>query len=345
MAGPFFPSGTNTFVPSFDATGQLIVAYSRNPKDFPLNRYVQIIPVKRSVGYYLKLTAENAARVLGSAAQDFVWHDGNDAPTGVWNLNSFNFLPFYTTRYAFPFRLGWKTIEQADWKIVATESASAAQQAMTARTLVVANKLTTSTNWNTNHVNSATSLGGGFWSAGTAANPIIKKSINAMAIQIQKDTLGVVRLKDLVLVISPVVADAMGRSQEVHTYLQQSPFALAQVRGDQPSQNGIWGLPDAHYGVPVVVEDTVIVTQKKGAAIAPAYLFNTNDAMLLARPGSLVSEGSKSFSTVGLFMLEEMTAETKDDPDNRRTSGRVVEDYDVEILSDISGYLVTNCLS
>lgn len=340
-----FPSGTNTFVPSFDATGHMVVAYSRNPKDFALNRYVTYIPVKRSIGYYLKLTAENAARVLASNASDFIWHDGNDAPSGEWNTESHNFVSYLTLRYAFPFRLGYKAIQQADWKILATHAANCGQQAMTGRTLNALNLLTTSGNWASSHVSATgTAIGGGNFGAGTGANPIIKKAINAMGQKIQKDTLGVVRPRDLVLVVSPTGADLMSRSQEVHAYLQQSPFALAQVRGDAPNQNGIWGLPDALYGVPVVVEDTVRVTSRKGATLATGYILG-NQALLLARPGQLVAEGSSSFSTCVLFMFEEMTVESKDDADQRRTQGRVVEDYAAAIVSDISGYLVSDITS
>ena len=80
-----YPSGTNTYIPSFDATGELIVSFSRNPKSFSLNRYTTITPVKKSTGYYLKLTAEQAARVSNSNLNDFVWSDGNDAATGEGN--------------------------------------------------------------------------------------------------------------------------------------------------------------------------------------------------------------------------------------------------------------------
>jgi hypothetical protein len=340
-----FPSGTNTFVPSFDATGHLVVGYSRNPKDFALNKYVTIIPVKRSIGYYLRLTAENAARILSADAHEAVWHDGNDAPAGLHNLESHEFHQYNTLRYAFPFRLGWKAIQQADWKVLAVHSANAAQQAMTARTLLTGSLITTSGNYATGHTDTATNLGGGFWSAGTATNPIIKKTLNKAAQKIQKSTLGVVRPKDLALVISPVVADEMGRSQEVHTFLKESQFALAQVRGDVENQNGVWGLPTHLYGFPIVVEDTVRVTSKKGATLASDYLFDGNKAALIARPGQLVSEGSRSFSTIIIFMFEEMSVESKDDPDNRRTAGRVVEDYAVVMASPISGYLITAVLS
>jgi hypothetical protein len=342
-----YPSGFNTFVPSFDASGHLTVAYSRNPKDFPLNQYITLTPVKKSVGYFLRITAEVAARVINSPLlNEFVWMDGSDAPSGEWGLESFSFIPYSTSRYAFPFRIGYKAEEQADWKILALHSEFAAQDAMTARTLRVISVLQTSANYAASHVATATALGGGFWSAGSATNPIIKKALNAAAQQIQLDTVGKVRPKDLALVVAPTAADPMARSQEIHTYLQQSPYALAQVRGDVPSQNGQWGLPDTLYGYKLVIEDTVQVTSKKNATRAAAYAFGGNTATLVTRPGELTSPaGGPSFSSVHVFAYEEMTVEQRDDPDNRRIAARVVEDYDVQMVSPASTFLITNLFS
>jgi len=345
---PAYPSGFNTFVPSFDASGQMVVAFSRNPKDFALNQYVTLTPVKKSVGYFLRVTAEVAARVLNSTnLNEFIWPDSNDAPSGEWGRESFVFAPFNTTRYAFPFRIGYKAEQQADWKILALHAAFAAQDAMTARTLRVINALFNSANYAANHVSTVTALAGGFWSAGTGTNPIIKKSLNLAAQQIQLDTIGKVKMKDLVLVIDPVIADAMGRSQEVHQFLANSPFALAEVRGDAPNQNGAWGLPTKLYGVPLVVEDAVQVTSRKLAATTTrSYATGGNTAALVARPGGLTSEaGGPSFSTCHVFAYEEMTVEQRDDPDNRRISGRVVEDYDVQIVAPAAGYVFTHILS
>jgi len=43
-----------------------------------------------------------------------------------------------------------------------------------------------------------------------------------------------------------------------------------------------------------------------------------------------------------LFMSEEMTVETRDDIDNRRLQGRVVEEYDVVLTSTAAGFLLTD---
>jgi hypothetical protein len=342
-----FPSGYNTFVPSFDASGKLVVAFSRNPKDFALNQYVTITPVKKSAGYYLRVTAEMAARVLNSATlADFVWPDGNDAPSGAWGTESHSWFPFSTVRYAYPFRIGYKAEQQADWKILALHAAFAAQDAMTARSVKVVNKLFDSSQYDSSHVSTTTALGGGFWSAGTGANPIIKKCINLAAQQINKDTLGRVKMKDLQLVIDPVIADAMSRSQEIHQFLGNSVYALAEVRGDSPNQNAMWNLPSKIYGVPLVVEDAVQLTSRKGATRATQYVPGGNTAAIVTRQGGLTSEaGGPSFGTIHLFAYEEMTVEQKDDPDHRRISGRVVDDFDVQVVAPATGYVFTHVLS
>lgn len=340
-----YPGQYNTFVPSFDASGQLVIAFSRNPKDFALNSYVTIVPVKKSSGFYLNITPEVAARLLSTDLKEFVWPDANDAPTGEWSREGFEFKQFETQRYAFPFRIGYKAEQQADWKILASHSAMHAQLAMTARTLQVLTLLVNTASWPTGHTDTATNLGGGVLSGGSPTDTRVKKALNAAALKIQKDTLGVVKPKDLIVVMSPELADPIARSQEVHTYLKESPAALAQVRGDVPSQNGQWGLPDSLYGYKIIIEDAVKGANRKGATFSPGYALGSGNLIMLSRPGALVAaEGSRNFGTVTLFMQEEMTVEQKDDPDNRRIAARVVEDYDVRLTAGASGYLITSCL-
>jgi hypothetical protein len=352
------PSGFNTFVPSFEASGHLIVAYSRNPKSFPINKYMAIKGVNKSQGYFLNLTAEEAARILNSNLSEAIWADGNDAPSDEYGNETFNYVPFSTTRYQWGFNIGYKASEQADWKILAQYAAIKAAQAMTGRSVLAWNVLTNTANYATSHVMTATQWSTkagtpGFLNTGTGTNPVLKAALNAMMLQIHYDTLGSVNLKDMIFVIDPVIADALGRSQEVHQFLANSPFALAQVRGDQPNQNALWGLPTEIYGYPIVVEDTVQTTTKKVSPInnptstaTRQLVTGGNTAVLCARPGALVSEaGGTDFSTLQGFFYEEMTVETKDDPDNRKTRGRLVEDYGIYVVAPASGALCTHVLS
>lgn len=358
-----YPSGTNTFVPSFEASGNLIISYSRSPSRFPLNKYCAIKKTTKDQGYYLNLTAQEAARVINNNLAEFAWPDGNDAPSNSWGNESFNFLPFLTQRYEYGFQIGYKATEQADWKILSQYAAIKAQQAMTARTLLGYTQLVTTTNYtNTVNLDTATNWSSrsgtpGFLNTGTGANPVLKAALNKMAQAINIATLGSVEASQLRVVISPIMADALGRSQEIHDFLRESPFALAQVRGDSPNQNGIWGLPTEVYGFPIIVENTVRVTSKKGATLAEGYLADTisgsniasgstGNLIMLAAPGQLVSEaGGVDFSSLHIFAYEEMTVETKDDPDNRRTKGRVVEDIGAYLVAPAATALCTHSLS
>lgn len=346
-----YPGPYNVFVPSFDASGHLVVAFSRNPRDFPLNRYLSIVPVSKSSGYYLRITPEVAARVLNTDLKEFVWPAGSAAPTGEWSREAFEFFQFETKRYAYPFTLDQKTEEQADWRILASHAAIVAQQAMTARTLLALTALTTTSNYPANHVDTATNWGGGFLNAGTADGSapgfVLKKALNAMARRIQLDTLGAVKpYKDCVVLIDPILADALGRSKEVHAYLKESPYALAQVRGDVESQNGIYGLPNQLYGFSIVVDDAVRVTTRKGVTTTTDFMLGGNTLVMLARPGALTCpEGARSFSTLQAFVYEDMTVESRTDPDNRRIVGRVVDDFDVRVTAPATGCICTNALS
>jgi hypothetical protein len=69
-------------------------------------------------------------------------------------------------------------------------------------------------------------------------------------------------------------------------------------------------------------------------------VLDDGNAFLVARPGSIeaVAGSGPSFSTVTMFTLEEMTVEQKDDADNRRYVGHVVDDYDVVMTAAPSGF-------
>lgn len=343
-------NNVNTFVPSFEATGQ-IIGYTRDPAEFRINDYIQIVPAKeKSEGFYLYLDPNAAARV--NTSQEWIWPDGAEAPIGNENQFPFEFRPYKTERYSFPFVLGTKAVNQASWDIIAQYAQAVSMQAMLLRTVLVANVLQATGNWGTN-TDTAVNLGSGAgkWAtstltAGDANYLNIKKTINKAVIEISKATNGRVRAKDLRLIVGPDVANAMANTAEINDYVKQSPFALAQVRGDAPNQNGEYGLPTQLYSLELVVEDATKVTSKKNAAsTSRSFLWTGAGAAIVARPGALVGvAGAPSFSTVQLFAHEEMTTETKTDTDNRRTQGRVVDDFDIRLAAPASGYYIQTVL-
>ena len=342
-----FPSGQNTFIPDHDGSGRLTVDFSRNPKKFAIAEYCQIVKPKATIGYYLKMTVEEAGRIINSDLADFAWPDGAEAPKSFDGTESFEWLPFRAERYAFDYVLGNLTVEQATWDIKGQHARIKAQQAMTARTQKAVTLLQTSGTWDATHTSAVASISGntGTWAASTTARQDIKRSLNYAANLILKDTLAAIDVNDLILVMSPETAKSISETQEIVDHIKGSPDALAQVRGELPGKNAIFGLPDKLYGFPVVVEKTVKVTSRKGATKATSYVADSAKPFMVARPGGLEGVAdAPNFSTCVLFMYEEMTVEDKNDVDNRRVKGRVVENYDVKVVAPVSGFLFTSAI-
>jgi hypothetical protein len=334
------------YIPNWEASGKIIVDFSRNPGDFALPKYVQYVKTPKKVGYFLQITPDNSARILNTDLSEFRWPDGQPRPMGNDNSKDFQFVKFSTDRYAFPYTLGDLTIDQTDWDIVAMHARMAAQQAMTGRALRVLTLATTGGNWPTAHTATATVAGGGKWDVAMSTTPFIKKSLMTAAIQINKDTLGVVKPKDLHLVINPTLASLMASSQEIIDQVKQAANTINLIRGEDRVNNvGGWLLPDVLYGFPVVIEDTVRVSTHRGTNTQTiGYEMADTVALLMARVGGLDGlYGAPSFSTAQVFMHEEMTVETFDDTLNRRTIGSVVENYVEALVSTASGFLFTAC--
>jgi hypothetical protein len=323
----------------------LIVGYARNKEDFALNRYIQLVPTPKNQAYYLYVDGVVAARLTDSNLRNIIWPDGQRRPSGDNDIAEFEFKPIATTRKSFEFTLGNLAVDQAVWDIVSVNAGFQGNRAMTARTLAVQTALS-GASWGSN-TGTATSLGGGLASAGTATSPVFKKIVNKAVQQIRKATFGAVQAKDLICLMSPLVAETLSETQEIHSYVKESPFALAQLRGDVPGQNTNYGLPDVLYKIPIVVDDTYRVTSKRAAATTTtAAVVDENTIYFLSRPGGLVMPyGGVSFSTLQLFVKEEMAVEAYADSKNRLTEGYVTDDYGAYVVAPASGYKVTNALS
>lgn len=340
--------GPNTFVPSFEASGKLIVGYSRNPNEFALNRYVQIQPVEQGVGLWLNLDPANAARVLGANGEDFIWPDSHDAPTGADNPLGFTFLPYQTARYAPPFRIGWKSQKQATWDIIAAYAAQCAQQAMTLRTKKAVAVVTDSDNYPSANTSTATALVGAKLDTSTGGDSgtnLIRKAFNKMFAQLQKASYSKVKPSQVHIVMNPDCAFALAQTTEVIQYVRQSPFGLASLAGEAPV-NEAYNLPNKMYGYRLTVEEACVEPTKKGATPTPQYVFPDETLAMLARPGELeIPIGSPTFSSVTCFELVNLAVEIMDDPNNKRIQGRVIDDYVFEMTAPVSSYLLTSVTS
>lgn len=336
-----FPGGNNTFVPSFEASGKLQVELSRNPKSFAVNKYIGVKKAPKSEGKYLFITAQEASRV--AAIQNYVWADGADQPTGIDGTESFEFRDFKTHRYASAFRLGNKSIEQADWEISAAHGRIHAQKMMTIRSINAATVLTTAGNWAGN-TDTATNAGDGKWDVSDEDDQFILKSFQYVQRTINLATQGIAGAENLCCIVNPTVAQAMRASPEILNFIKQTPGAFEALMGTAFFQK--WGLPEKLYGVTMVVDDTVKTTSNKGATLATGYTYPDTVAVFatqLTPLGGKLDEaaGQPIFDTCTAFVYEDMTVELKSDPDNRRTIGRVVDDHDIVLTCPATGYLLT----
>jgi hypothetical protein len=334
------PGAYNTYVPNPDATGNLIITFSRNPADFPLPNYVQYRPVDKSTGLYLRIDADEAGRILDVDLKDYVWPDGADAPKKAMTAG-FRYEQYRAERYAFPMQLGQLAMEEADWDIEGIHKMFDAQKAMTARTAKVLAVLETLSNWDSDHVAWPHEYSDVYsWEASTSTELAIRKGIQHAWLTIQKSTYGVVKYSDLRLVMSPETAAAIACSQEIVEYVKQQPSAPAIIEGSK------WGmetmtLPTNLYGLPIVLENTVKSTNARGATSARSFAMAKGNVFVMARPGSIesVAGSGPSFSTATIFFKEEMTVEAKMDVDQRRWDMRVVDHFDPVMTAPVSGFV------
>lgn len=352
-----FPGPYNVFIPAFDgkATANLIVSYARDPKKFAVNKLAQRWPVNYLSGYWLTLRPEVLARVL-TDPNETIWADGAPSPTGSFNQQDFRATQYMCVRRARPAYVGWQTREQAAYPVQETQLQVLGHQMMTTRAYAFYTLAMNAAAYLPSHVGTATywsglntSLGlGGFFSQGTSTNPIIQRALLNIGNQIMMDTMAAVSYTDLTLVITPPAAIGMATSAEIHDYVARSPFALAQVKGDVPSQNGSWGLPDKLYGLDLVIDPTLLTTS--GRLVVPGtttYIEGSNQGLVLCPPGAMgsnVGQVTSAFSSFHFFFYrgEEMVTETLDEPVNKRTLLRVSETWGLNMVSPESCALIQN---
>lgn len=349
---PSAPSATNTFIPtassSSEATAGLVVNFSRNPNDFGLPQWASYTPVKKWTGFYRRVNLDQMARILDVKGNDNKWAYGADRPELTWNLEAFAWMPFNTERYVYGFQLPDEAEQQGDFSVIAQQNAIEAMRAMTQRTQICVTKALTASEYDSSHVATATVWSGGYVNAGTPTAPYYKILLNTMYRKIHRDTRGCVRPQDCVVVLNPQTAHKISESQEVHTYLKESRYALPQLVGNVEGQNDQWALPKFLYGFRHVIEDSVKVTTPKDGTYEQdgEYIWPWHTVAMFARPGGLIApEGATSFSTFHVFLLEDMSVEQFDDRINRRMTSSFVDNFGTAVVAPVSGCLATEALA
>lgn len=344
-----YQSGTNTFLPTHEASGRLVVGFSRNEKDVPLNQVVKLIPCDKPLGYYLKMNPLDYNRLpAGGTYLDSVWARGNPSPKNTMNNLGFEYKEFRTIRRREHVSLDNESVNLASWDIMSNHTDALAQLAMTKRAVQAYGVAFDTANYTATHTASATTLGGGFFSAGTATNPIIKIGLNTAARTILKDSNGSIKPDMLGILMNPNTAHKLGQTQEIHSYVKESVYAKDMLEGNGPL-NRLFNLPGNLYGYKVVVDLTTYNAFNRGnASEAQDFVVPDNKILLFTREAKF--EGSPdtgSFSTVGLFVHSEndMKVEAFSDPEDRVTNLYVSDETQAQVIADISGFVITAVFS
>lgn len=346
--GPGYPSSTSVVVPVHEASGNLVIGYSRNYRKFSLPNYVKYIQCEKNLGLYLKMSSQEQVRVVNTT--DFRWGQGQPRPVHTDGLEQFNYQPFITYRYNYGASMDDDTERLATWPIVQQHSQFHATQLMTARTIRMLAVATTAANWNTtadpdltaNHTATATALAGGFFDQGTVTAPYIKIALDKIAVSICLETADAVNAKDLWYIINPNQARLWAESAEIRSYIANSYFAKEEVvEGLQP--NNKFGLPSKLYGYNIMVETATKVTSRTGATLTKAFAMPDKTLLVASRPGGLMGvDGFSDFSTLSMFWYrDEITMQTKTDDWNRLVEIGITEQTGEYLTTPLSGWLVT----
>lgn len=350
--------GRWTYLPR--ATGQ-IIEYIRKPKDFPINRYSQFVPTPASSFVYHYIDPDQPVRMVSDA--EWAWGPGDARPTGNANQLSFYMVPGKTNRRSYPYTLDEETVQQNkefnDIDFTVQNAGSVACQAMVNRTNRVITMLQTASNWGANTADANTINGGYGNFRNASADPsspnflAIKRAIGNACKVIRLSTNGMVKRRDLRLVLSLGLAEIMADTDEIYNYVKFGPYSQKAQRGDDRDMDEDGGLPPKLYGVEVCIEDSTLVNvypNASGTAASIAsgqrvFIKNDTTAILTSRVGGVEgSYGAPSFTTTQVYFFgPPMQVEEFPDPKNRRVEGFVTEDYQEVLAAPASGFFITSC--
>lgn len=348
MAVGSFPGGINTIIPLHDASGNLQIEFSRNPKSCKLNKYTvqQAVSVPR--GAYAYFNPNDTIRLKSGSK----WAPGTPSPTGYTNLQGFEQKNFVCERYAFVSTLDQLGVDVGSWDVQKMHAKRLALQAMISRTNVVLGVITNTANYAAANVVTATvASGSGFLDGGTTADPRIMNAFQYAMQLIQVATggrAGVAGAKFGAL-MSVDTARRLSRSREIREYVMQQINAPSLVTGSDESfmSSTNYMLPDMLYKVDVVVEDTFINTGNDASVLdVNSNVMPNNVIIIYVREGGFNKEyGDQSFSSFTQFVYEDMTTEAMVNTWDRLVALRVTDFFDFKITSPVSVVVITNVFS
>lgn len=358
----------NTYALSFEASGNLQLGFSRNPNKFGVMKWTELRPALKPSGYFLRVSPEMAARVVYADGRDSLWADKADRP----NMNNdltFEAEPFKCQRRNWGGRIGRIALESAEFLLEEISKAGYTQECLTTRTVQAVNLLKTAS-WGSNTGNvdgvaggtpgtGVTLASGQNWTNGTTNAPNIQITIQAAVQAIVQATGGVVGPADLVLVVGPQTASAMGSSPEIRNTFVQSRYAMDLAKGELDPVY-LYGLPSKYAGVRIEVDHTVRNSAAAGVTASMGFALGFGDAYLVCRPeGKEIvqtadgkgydyseqdSDAPPIVSTVACLVYKDMDVNLRDDPWNERLDVGVQFNGVYVLTSPLTGfYLSRTC--
>ena len=343
-----YPGGSDTIIPLLELSGNLMVAYGRNVKDFAVNRVAKVTSVKATTGTFLQFNPFDLARLTPATVDQGVnWAPGTPSPTGFDDTLSWTTATFRCQRKAVAKTLDQRAVDCASFPIMSTHTAGLGQKLMTYRAWKTYNVMFNQSNYQSTHVATASAMAGGYTNTGTTSNPVIMNMLNYAARRIQQDTMGAVRYGHLSVLINPNTALQWAATPEIREYVMQQNDAIKNIKMDDANYNGVYGLPSRLYNYNLVVDDTVYNAYNEGnASEAGQFIVPDNQALVFLMDGDIeVPEGATSFSTCHMFAYEEFNLETKSDPWERLVFLRAVLDADWQVVAPQTGFVITDLFS
>lgn len=345
MAAGDYNGGFSGLIPLFDASGHLIVSYSRNPKSFPINNYtaMQVCPGGR--GAYLRFDPLSAHRIK----PDNKWAFGVPRPSGYENQLAFSQQNFVTERYSFHTTLDKFGVDVASFDVQKMHTERLAEQAMISRTKITNTVMTTSALYPATHVvDTGTTIAGAPLDQGTTANPLLYKALLAAAKLIQDDT-GRVKIGDLSVLINDNTARKLSLTREIREYMMQQADSAKMLEMPKTGYSlaGSYMLPDFLYRFKIYVEDTRYTSNTPdavGDVLSPTFPDNT--MVVFLREGDLEkSYGASGYTSFTQFIFEDLVAEANVLPYERIVQFAVTDQYTCEMTAPPTAVLYTNIFS
>lgn len=298
-----------------------------------------------------------------NVAAQAIWVDGAKRPEVTGQRMRHKTQEFQCIRYDYDFQVGWRTLQNADYKVLLANTNSAQNQCMIDWTMEVISLAQTPGNWAGNTADAASLAGGGMWDSGTPEDPVIKKSLGQIAETITLNTNGMAADYEntddvgLMCILSPHSARRMAAIPEIHAIYKESLYADALVTKGSANPNAVFQLPKRLYGYEMVVENAVIVTENpeataglastSGASPTRKFVKDAISAIICSRPGGLDGEiGAPNYSTFQRYYVgSEMKVQVFDEPKHEYTDGHVVRFGATKLAAPASGFLVTNILN